>query len=41
MTSLHDPLHLPCGLVLPNRIMKASMSEALAHECTFKSKGKK
>ena len=30
MTSLHDPLHLPCGLVLPNRIMKAAMSEALA-----------
>jgi 2,4-dienoyl-CoA reductase-like NADH-dependent reductase (Old Yellow Enzyme family) len=30
MTSLHDPLLLPCGLVLPNRIMKAAMSEALA-----------
>ncbi len=30
MTDLHDPLTLPCGLVLPNRIMKASMSEALA-----------
>ncbi len=30
MTHLHDPLPLPCGLVLPNRIMKASMSEALA-----------
>ena len=30
MTSLHDPLHLPCGLVLPHRIMKAAMSEALA-----------
>jgi 2,4-dienoyl-CoA reductase-like NADH-dependent reductase (Old Yellow Enzyme family) len=30
MTSLHDPLHLPSGLVLPNRIMKAAMSEALA-----------
>ena len=30
MTDLHDPLPLPCGLVLPNRIMKASMSEALA-----------
>ena len=29
MTSLHDSLTLPCGLVLPNRIMKASMSEAL------------
>ena len=30
MTSLHDPLQLPCGQVLPNRIMKAAMSEALA-----------
>ena len=30
MTSLHDPLPLPCGQVLPNRIMKAAMSEALA-----------
>lgn len=30
MTDLHDPLSLPCGLLLPNRIMKASMSEALA-----------
>jgi 2,4-dienoyl-CoA reductase-like NADH-dependent reductase (Old Yellow Enzyme family) len=30
MSSLDDPLHLPCGLVLPNRIMKAAMSEALA-----------
>ncbi|MGU3293208.1 NADH:flavin oxidoreductase/NADH oxidase family protein [Williamsia sp. M5A3_1d] len=29
MASLRDPLPLPCGLVLPNRIMKASMSEAL------------
>lgn len=29
-TSLHDPLELPCGLVLPNRVMKAAMSEALA-----------
>ena len=28
-TSLHDPLTLPCGLVLPNRIMQAAMSEAL------------
>jgi len=27
---LHDPLTLPCGQVLPNRIMKSSMSEALA-----------
>jgi 2,4-dienoyl-CoA reductase-like NADH-dependent reductase (Old Yellow Enzyme family) len=29
MTSLHDPLPLPCGQVLPNRIMKAAMSEGL------------
>ncbi len=29
MTTLHDPLTLPCGLVLPNRIMKAALSEAL------------
>ena len=34
MTSLHDPLQLPCGLVLPNRIMKAAMSEALADRAT-------
>ena len=30
MTSLHVPLQLACGQVLPNRIMKAAMSEALA-----------
>lgn len=30
MTSLNDPLTLPCGLVLPNRIMKAALSEGLA-----------
>src|SRR5689334_901921 len=30
MTSLHEPLTLPCGQVLPNRIMKAALSEALA-----------
>ncbi|MEV6334141.1 NADH:flavin oxidoreductase/NADH oxidase family protein [Nocardia vinacea] len=30
MTSPHDPLTLPCGQVLPNRLMKAAMSEALA-----------
>ncbi|WP_342660636.1 NADPH dehydrogenase [Rhodococcus ruber] len=29
MTSLADPLVLPCGLRLPNRIAKAAMSEAL------------
>lgn len=31
MTSLHDPLTLPCGQVLPNRIMKAALSEALGN----------
>src|SRR6476620_11602001 len=30
MTSPRDPLPLPCGQVLPNRLMKAAMSEALA-----------
>lgn len=30
MNALHEPLRLPSGLVLPNRIMKAAMSEALA-----------
>lgn len=30
MTSLRDPLTLPCGQVLPNRIMKAALSEGLA-----------
>jgi hypothetical protein len=29
MTSLNDPLTLPNGLVLPNRLMKAALSEAL------------
>ena len=29
MTSLHDPLPLPCGQILPNRIMKAALSEGL------------
>ncbi|OZE22868.1 NADH:flavin oxidoreductase [Rhodococcus sp. 05-2254-6] len=29
-TSLNDPLTLPCGQILPNRIMKAALSEALA-----------
>jgi 2,4-dienoyl-CoA reductase-like NADH-dependent reductase (Old Yellow Enzyme family) len=28
-TALHDPLALPCGQVLPNRIMKSALSEAL------------
>nr|GLK34644.1 hypothetical protein GCM10017611_14930 [Rhodococcus wratislaviensis] len=27
--SLHDPLPLPCGQILPNRIMKAALSEEL------------
>ena len=30
MDALNEPLQLPNGLVLPNRIMKAAMSEALA-----------
>ena len=30
MTSLHDPLTLACGQVLPNRIMKAALSEGLS-----------
>lgn len=30
MNALHEPLRLPSGLVLSNRIMKAAMSEALA-----------
>lgn len=30
MTSPQDPLPLPCGQVLPNRLMKAAMSEALS-----------
>jgi 2,4-dienoyl-CoA reductase-like NADH-dependent reductase (Old Yellow Enzyme family) len=30
MTALHEPLMLPNGQVLPNRIMKAALSEALA-----------
>jgi 2,4-dienoyl-CoA reductase-like NADH-dependent reductase (Old Yellow Enzyme family) len=30
MTPLHEPLMLPNGQVLPNRIMKAALSEALA-----------
>jgi 2,4-dienoyl-CoA reductase-like NADH-dependent reductase (Old Yellow Enzyme family) len=29
MTSLRDPLTLPCGQILPNRIMKAALSEGL------------
>lgn len=29
-TALHAPLTLPCGQVLPNRIMKSALSEALA-----------
>jgi 2,4-dienoyl-CoA reductase-like NADH-dependent reductase (Old Yellow Enzyme family) len=29
VASLHDPLELPCGQVLPNRIMKSALSEAL------------
>ncbi|MEJ7635046.1 NADH:flavin oxidoreductase/NADH oxidase family protein [Aeromicrobium sp.] len=29
MTTLHDALTLPCGQVLPNRLMKSAMSEVL------------
>ncbi|MGW4632155.1 nitroreductase family deazaflavin-dependent oxidoreductase [Nocardia sp. NPDC004415] len=29
MTALSDPLALPCGQVLPNRLMKAALSEGL------------
>jgi 2,4-dienoyl-CoA reductase-like NADH-dependent reductase (Old Yellow Enzyme family) len=29
MTSLHDPLTLPCGQTVANRLMKSAMSEAL------------
>jgi hypothetical protein len=29
MTTARDPLQLPCGLELPNRLMKAAMREAL------------
>ncbi|WP_179473947.1 NADH:flavin oxidoreductase/NADH oxidase family protein [Mycolicibacterium vinylchloridicum] len=32
MTALSDPLTLPCGLVLPNRIMKAALSEGMANK---------
>jgi 2,4-dienoyl-CoA reductase-like NADH-dependent reductase (Old Yellow Enzyme family) len=35
MTSLHDPLTLPCGQVLPNRIMKAALSEGLSNKQTL------
>lgn len=30
MATIHDPLTLPCGQTLPNRIMKSALSEALA-----------
>ena len=33
-TVLAQPLALPCGLVLPNRIMKAAMGEGLADPWT-------
>ncbi|MEU6560330.1 nitroreductase family deazaflavin-dependent oxidoreductase [Nocardia nova] len=29
MAGLHDPLPLPCGQVLPNRLMKSALSEGL------------
>ncbi|PYH95749.1 FMN binding oxidoreductase [Aspergillus ellipticus CBS 707.79] len=30
MTPLNEPVKLPCGLVFPNRLVKAAMAEALA-----------
>ena len=30
MAPLNEPRHVACGLVLPNRIMRAAMSGALA-----------
>ena len=33
-TALAGPLALPCGLILPNRIMKAAMGEGLANPST-------
>lgn len=30
MSTLSDPLRLPCGLELPNRVIKAAMTEGLA-----------
>lgn len=32
MTALHEPLQLACGQVLPNRLMKAALSEGLASD---------
>jgi 2,4-dienoyl-CoA reductase-like NADH-dependent reductase (Old Yellow Enzyme family) len=32
MAALSDPLTLPCGLVLPNRIMKSALSEGMANK---------
>ena len=29
MTTLTDPLALPCGAVVPNRLLKSAMSEVL------------
>lgn len=30
MTVLSDPLELPCGVVLPNRLVRAAMTESVA-----------
>ena len=30
MTNLSEPLELPCGATLPNRLAKAAMTEGLA-----------
>ena len=32
MAALSDPLTLPCGLVLPDRLMKAALSEGMANK---------
>lgn len=31
MPSLNDPLELPCGVILPNRLLKSAMTEGLAN----------
>ncbi len=32
MPVLNDPLELPCGVILPNRLLKSAMTEGLANE---------
>ena len=31
MPALNDPLELPCGVILPNRLLKSAMTEGLAN----------